>query len=246
MNAAPTGNSATAPRDAGAVPGNAATMWTLAGVTLARLGRGKALWIGVLLAALPIPFASFMRSYHVALSHDDAFFVIWRLLLALLSAMFVASSIGEEMENRTGTYLWSRPIARWTVLAGKLCALVPIVLALIVASWYASIEVWTAAGPAAVSCLALAVAGAAACIAAAGVATLVPKYAMALTIGYLLLDNFIAALPFSVRELTIAHQTSALAGLADDAAVATPLIGLVAIAGVWGVVGFLRIRRLEV
>lgn len=246
MNAEPTVSPAAAGPGTAVAPGAAATVWTLIGVTLTRLRRGKALWIGLLFAALPIITAAIMASYRVTPTHDDAFFLILQLLLGLLVAMFVASSIGEEIEARTGTYLWSRPIARWAVLAGKLCALAPVVIALIVAAWYASILVWTSAGPTAISCLALVAGGAAACLVAAGISTLVPRHAMALTIGYLLVDNFVAAMPFSLRELAIAHQISALAGLADDAAIATPLIALAAIAGVWTAIGLRRIRRLEV
>jgi hypothetical protein len=39
---------------------------------------------------------------------------------------------------------------------------------------------------------------------------------------------------------------SALAGKADDAAIAAPLIALVAIGAVWAAIGLARIRRLEV
>ena len=38
------------------------------------------------------------------------------VVMALLSSVFVASSIGEEIEERTITYLWSRPLPRWTLL----------------------------------------------------------------------------------------------------------------------------------
>jgi ABC-type transport system involved in multi-copper enzyme maturation permease subunit len=217
----------------------------MVGVTLKRLGRGKALWIGVLVAGLPIVFAAIMHGLHVRPFANDMF-VVWRLILALLSAMFVASSIGEEVEDRTLTYLWSRPIARWAVPAGKLCALVPIVIALVVASWIAATRAWTEELPTLISCVGLAAGGLVACVIAAGISTLVPRHAMALTIGYLLVDNFLAAWPFSLRELTLAHQTSALAGLTDDAAVATPVIALAAIAGVWTAIGVARIRRLEV
>ena len=78
------------------------------------------------------------------------------------------------------------------------------------------------------------------------ISTVVPRHAMALTIGYLLVDNFVAVMPASLRELALAHQIAALAGLADDAAIATPLIALAAIAGVWTAVGLYRIRRIEV
>jgi ABC-type transport system involved in multi-copper enzyme maturation permease subunit len=241
MNATPT----PAPVPAGRAPGAGAAAWTLAGITVTRLFRSKALWLCVLFAALPVGFAVIMHALRVTPFYNDIF-VLWRLILALLAAMLVASSIGEDIEDRTGTYLWSRPIARWAVLAGKLCALSPFVVALVVASWCATIGVWTSAAPSAASCLGLAAGAAAACMVAAGISTLVPRHAMALTIGYMLVDNFIAAWPFSLRELMIAHQTTALAGLADDRAIATPLIALAAIAAVWVAIGLLRIRRIEV
>lgn len=228
------------------VPGRWATIATLVGVTLTRLRRGKALWIGALFAALPVVTAAILRAYRVSADHPGPFFLIVQLLLGLLVAMFVASSIGEEIEARTGTYLWSRPIARWAVLAGKLLALTPIVAALVVAGWYAALAIWSPAGPTAVSCVALAAGAVATCLVSAGISTLVPRHAMALTIGYLLVDNFVAVMPFSLQELALAHQMSALAGLADDAAIVTPLIALAAIAAVWTAVGLYRIRRIEV
>jgi hypothetical protein len=197
-------------------------------------------------AALPIVTAAILHAYRVSTSHDDAMFGVLQLVQALLAAMLVASSIGEDIEDRTATYLWSRPIARWAVPVGKLCALAPIVIALTVAGWFAAIRVWTGAAPPAISGLALAVGGAAASMVAAGIAIIVPRHAMAVTIGYLLLDSFLSVLPFSVREITIGHQVSALAGTADDAGIAVPLIALIAISAVWAAIGGSRIRRLEV
>jgi hypothetical protein len=132
------------------------------------------------------------------------------------------------------------------VLAGKLCALVPIVIALIVASWYAAIQIATDAAPSAASCLALAAGAVATSLIAAGIATVIPKHGMAMTIGYMLVDVFVGLMPFSLRELSITHQTNVLAHLGTDPpSIATPLIAMVVIAGLWGAVGFVRIRRLE-
>lgn len=234
-------------RSAGAprVPAAGTVIRALIGITLARLVRGKTPWIGAVIAALPVAFAVIMQARGVAPQLSETY-VVLRLLLALLAAMFVASSIGDEIEQRTSTYLWSRPIARWTVLAGKLGALAPIAIALVTASWIAAASLWTGAPPSARSIAALIEGGAAACLTAAGIAALVPRHALALSIGYLLLDNFLSAWPFSLRELTIGHQISALAGFADDASVAGPVIALAAIAAVWAAIGAARIRRLEV
>jgi ABC-type transport system involved in multi-copper enzyme maturation permease subunit len=228
-----------------AVPTTLSTVGTLAAVTLKRLGRGKALWIGALIAALPIMYATGVHARHVTPAPDDLF-KISLLLLALLPAMFVGASIGEEIEERTSTYLWSRPIARWAVLAGKLCALTPIVIALVVGGWYAGIMIWAEAAPPLGSCVALAAGCVATSVIAAGIATVVPKHGMALTIGYLLVDLFIGALPFSLNSLSVTNQADVLAQLNGPApSIATPLIAMGVVTGLWGAVGFSRIRRLE-
>ena len=228
-----------------AVPTTTSTVLTLAGVTLTRLGRGKALWIGGLLAMLPIVYAGVIQVGRFSAPPSDLFWPS-TLLLALLPAMFVGASIGEEIEDRTSTYLWSRPIARWAVLAGKLCALTPIAIAMMVGGWYAASEVCLHTAPAVQSCLALAAGCAAASLIAAGIATVVPKHGMALTIGYMLVDFFIGNMPFSLSELSIMNQTHELANLSGgQPAIATPLVAMVVVSGMWAAIGFLRIRRLE-
>jgi hypothetical protein len=232
---------------AGAVPGALSTVWTLAGITLKRLGRGKAVWIALLFAALPVVYATIVHSRQMRDSARDLFNVS-TLLLAIVPAMFVSSSIGEEIEERTSTYLWSRPIARWAVLAGKLCALTPIVIALVVGGWYVGLRVEQAqaGAPLLTSCLALAAGGVAASLISAGIATVLPKHGMSLTIGYMLVDVFIGALPFSLRELSITHQTGVLAHIGGDPpATASALITMAVVSGIWGIVAFVRIRRLE-
>jgi ABC-type transport system involved in multi-copper enzyme maturation permease subunit len=161
--------------------------------------------------------------------------------------MFVGASIGEEIEDRTSTYLWSRAIERWAVLAGKLFALTPIVIALVVASWVIAIEILIGAAPSVMSCVALAAGSLVASLAAAGISTVVPKHGMALTIGYMLVDNFVGVLPISLREISITHQTRVLAHLeGGPVVIAAPVIALLVIGAVWSAIGFVRIRRIEV
>ena len=229
-----------------AVPSSAAAVWTLAGITLTRLGRGKAPWIGAGIAGLPLVLAVAGRS-HPELASPGVLLELQMVILALLSAMFVATSIGEEIDDRTSTYLWSRPIARWAVLAGKLCALTPIVAALLVAGWCGAIALATGAAPTLASCLALGASAVAASLIAAGIATVMPRYGMAMTIGYVLVDTFVGLLPFSAQEISITHQTTVLANLdSEPRTLAMPLLTMALISGVWAVVGFVRIRRLEV
>jgi ABC-type transport system involved in multi-copper enzyme maturation permease subunit len=228
------------------VPGTPAMVRILAGITLVRLVRGKALWIGALLAALPVVYATIAQSRGVAPAVTDLFRMT-TLLLALLPAMFVGAAVGEELEDRTATYLWSRPLERWAVLAGKLCALAPIVIALLVISWYAAVEISAGTLPGLASGVALAAGSLAASLVATGIATVVPRHGMALTIGYLLVDVFIGALPFSLEQLSITYQTVTLAHLGDGPAeIVGPVIALAAVSAVWSAVALVRIRRFEV
>jgi hypothetical protein len=227
-----------------AVPPTWAMIRTLVGVTLKRLTRGKALWIAAGLAALPVVFAIVLQAAGRPASPSELL-APTMLLFAVLPALLVGASVGEEIEDRTSTYLWSRPIARWAVLAGKLLALTPIVAALIVGGW-AIASAFATRAPSIASCAGLA-AGAVACsLVVAGIAVVVPRHGMALTIAYLLVDLFVGELPFSAQQLSITYQTRTLAGLGGAPAIAAPLIGLVVIAGVWTAIGLRRIRRIEV
>ncbi|HET7502845.1 MAG TPA: ABC transporter permease subunit [Kofleriaceae bacterium] len=227
-----------------ALPGALSTVWTLAAVTLRRLVRGKGLWIGAAIAALPSAFASVAHARGAA--SPDRILNATTLALAVLPAMFVASSIADEIEARTITYLWSRPIARWAVLAGKLCALAPIVIALVVGGWVVAGYVGLEAVPPVRTWLAIGGGCLAACLIAMGITTVVPRHAMALTIGYLLVDNVIGLLPFSMRELSIMHQTRVLSGVGSAApALGQPLAAMAVVAGLWAVVGLVRIGRME-
>jgi hypothetical protein len=225
------------------VPSAASAVRTLAAITLTRLGRSKAPWIGLVIAGVPVVYAVLAPGH---MATPGVLFQVSMLILALLPAMLVGSSIGEELDDRTSTYLWSRPLPRWAVLVGKLCALTPIVIALALAGWIATIGV-TGDAASLASCLALAAGATAASLIAAGIATVMPRHSMAMTLVYLLADSFIGVLPFSARELSITHQTAVLADLSDaPQALVTPLITMAIVSGVWLVIGLLRIRRLEV
>ncbi len=231
-------------------PRAASTVATIAGVTLRRLFRGRAVWISVAIALLPLVFALFVQHAHRARRMQMDLFVIIELLLAVIPPMFVAASIGEEIEDRTATYLWSRPVGRWAVIAGKLVALVPVATVLLVAGWVAAARFELAHFSRLVdSSAAVALGVLAMSLVAAGIATLVPKHGMALTIAYVLFfDLPIGALPASIRQLSIMHHLRVIASVdltSDDPRLAA-VIGVVVIAGLWGTVALWRIRRREV
>lgn len=223
------------------VPTTAGTLATIARVTLRRLRAGRAPWVLVAIAAAPVLFAAATRGH----SSAEASFVIELLLLGIVPALLVASSIGEELERRTATYLWARPIARWTVLVGKLLALAPIAAALVALSWLATAAVATGKPPDGASTIGLASGAVALALVSAGIATLAPKHGLALAIAYVMfIDLPIGELPLSLSALSITHQVSTLAHAGGVAA--APLATMVALGGAWLAIGLWRVRRLEV
>jgi ABC-2 type transport system permease protein len=178
-------------------------------------------------------------------------YVVELLVLAVIPALFVASSIGEDIEDRTITYLWSRPLPRWHVIAGKLLALAPVAIAVVVGGWLVAIQIGTGQRAPLWTAIGLGAAALAISMAAAGIATLAPKHGMALTIIYMLLfDLPIGEIPASLQVLSITHQARRIAGIAEHGVHGvpdrlTPAITMAAIALVWFVLGLWKIRKTE-
>jgi ABC-type transport system involved in multi-copper enzyme maturation permease subunit len=223
------------------VPSSAAVLMTLVRVTFLRLLRGRAVWVSVLIAALPILLALAQQGRGGA---AESVTVVQFFVLALLPPMFVASSLGEEIEERTTTYLWSRPIGRWTIVVGKLIALAPIAMFLCVGGWIAATQIVTGAPPSGASIVAFAAGSLAISVMSSGLSTLVPRHGMALSIVYLVIfDLSIGAIPASIQNISITRQVRLLANLETGSG--HPAIAMAVIAGIWLAVALWRIRRLE-
>ncbi|HEY5949779.1 MAG TPA: hypothetical protein VIV40_29995 [Kofleriaceae bacterium] len=222
------------------VPSTAFVLATLMTVTLRRLSRTRAVWVVLLFSLLPTFLASLLHGRHEMI---DLAVTAELILTSLLASVFVASSIGEEIEDRTTSYLWSRPIARWSVIVGKLLALAPICGLLAAGSWLLAMK-WTGAAVELQAILAFAAGGIALSFVAAGIALLVPKHGMSLSIIYLVIvDLIMGGIPASLQSISITHQVWLLAH--HGRAIATPAITLIVIAGLWLAIGLLRLRRLE-
>jgi ABC-type transport system involved in multi-copper enzyme maturation permease subunit len=219
---------------------------TITGLTWRRLWRGRSLWVSVAIAALPIVYALLATTEpHLAERLFSTTFLVELLLLAVLPPLFVAASIGEEIEDRTATYLWSRPIGRGVIVAGKLLALAPVAAALLVLGWLLAIRVGAGTFPTLRSAGALALGGLSSAAVAAGIALLAPRYGMALATSYLLFfDLPVGELPVSIRFLSLSHHTLTLAGMSGDGSRGA-LIGLVVVGAAWLAAGLYRLRRLE-
>jgi ABC-2 type transport system permease protein len=227
---------------------------TIAGLTLARLRRGRAVWAALGIAMIPAMAAIVLRD-QVHGESDRAemittLYVPQVLVLAILPALFVASSIGEEIEDRTITYLWSRPLPRWHVIAGKLVALAPVSVAISLVGWLLAVKIGIDAVAPARTVIGLGAAALAISMVSAGISTVAPKHGMALTIIYMLLfDLPIGEIPASLQILSVTHQARMIAGISSHGiapgGTAAPAITMAVIAAIWLGIGLWRIRRLE-
>lgn len=238
------GGAGSSPRRA--VGGLAATL-AIAKLTLVRLLRGKAIWVSGLLALTPALVGALISARHGRATDLEVVLEVSNWLLAILPALHVASSLSEELEQRTSAYLWSRPIPRWTIVSGKLLALVPLVAVLEVGGGLlglsrAGADVGAVAGRVGLG-LGLGVLAASAI--SAGMSTLWPKHGMSISMVYVLfVDLAIGAVPASLRNLSVTHHVRELIG-PEGAISATPVIGLGVIALVWMLIALRRIGRLE-
>jgi ABC-type transport system involved in multi-copper enzyme maturation permease subunit len=223
------------------VPSSLAVLRTIIGLTWRRLFRGRALWVSALIASLPVILTALLQGQDHNL---EPIIIVMFLVMVLLPPMFVASSLGEEIEDRTTTYLWSRPIGRWTIVIGKLIALAPIAMMLVIGGGYLAIQIETGEPPSAAWIAGTAGGSLAISSMAAGVSVLVPKYGMALSIVYLvIIDLIVGAMPASINNISITKQVRSIAYETDS--LAQPAITMAVLAGIWLAVALWRIRRLE-
>jgi ABC-2 type transport system permease protein len=232
------------PRGA-AISGGAATV-ALARLTWRLLWRGKAVWVSLVLAALPLIVAVLSQSRPQDL--DDVVLPISILLLSILSPLYVASSLAEELEERTAAYLWSRPLPRWTIITGKLVAMVPMVAALLLGGTLAAAAAIGAIGTT-LSIdhlfvgMPLGIVAYASC--SAGIATIAPKHGMAVALVYFLfVDTPLSLIPASIRELSLQYHVRSLVDASGPYDTGS-LIALVVFSVVWLAVALWRVRRLE-
>lgn len=224
------------------VPGGFTSMLTMASLTWKRLLRGRALMVALLIALIPVAYVA-----AAGRGVGPELFVFEVLVTAVLAPMFVAASIGEDIEDRTTTYLWSRPIPRWAIVAGKLVALVPAAIVVVLASWiFAANLAWHALPPAQ-TCIALAVGVASISVVSAGIASIAPRHSMALSIVYVLFfDSPLGVLPATLRELSLTHQVRVLSGMfPTENAVPQAAIAIAIMVLLWGALAAWRMRRLE-
>jgi len=242
--------------DGGVLSAWAATR-TQAAWTLRRLLRGRMLWVALLFALGPISFTIVVVQFGRATRWDDIFpplLLLTRIVAPLLSAALIA----DEFEERTFTYLWSRPLPRWSVVAGKLIGTVPVTVALLclvtIVCYLVGVRGAAPQAPwpplalpralAAVSLSAFSLA-----LVAGGIAVLVPRHGLGVAYAYVLvLDTSMGAMPFSIQRLSVTFNADVLGGLQPPGETATAgasAAWLVGIGLFWLVLALWRLSRSE-
>lgn len=226
----------------------ALTLWgaisAMAALTWRRTMRSRTLRISAILALLPAAAGFAMRS--TMLPNDQLWENLLRtelVLLAVLCPLYAAASLGDEIESGTMTYLWSRPLPRWTIAAGKLVALTPLVATMLVGSAVAGMMVARGLMPPAAGLLALVLGAITISIAATGIAMLVPRHSMVVPIVYVLfIDLPIGELPMALYRLSMTHHLRVIGEGAGTGESYGWLLGLTAF---WAALGLWRLRRFE-
>jgi ABC-type transport system involved in multi-copper enzyme maturation permease subunit len=245
----------------GGVRSTVVSGWTAAGVqagwTFRRLLRGRLLWVAGFLALMPISFAAIVvESGHTAKWSD---LVASLLLLArVVAPLLTASLLADEFEQKTFTYLWSRPFPRWSVLVGKLVATLPVSVAILCAATLICFQLgqrgaspdtpWQAMALArGLGAVSLAAVGLA--LVSAGIAVLMPRHGLGVAYAYVLvLDISLGSMPFSIAKLSISYHVWALGGIAEPGEAEPAVVAaawLLGIGLVWLILGLWRLARSE-
>ena len=231
-----------------ALSGSAASL-AIARLTLQRFLRSRVLLVAGAFAILP------MVPYALGAGIDMSIEERWQgyiqgmsYMHMLVASLLMAPAIAEEIEDKTYTYLWSRPIPRWSVLAGKLLTGTCIASALLVASALVATLVtgMPEASALAMSLLALVLGVAAVGVVASSLGVLLPKHAIAAALTYFMVgDLIIGAIPFAAARISVSHNVIEIAGASEEASIPMSLIWLAIVAAFWGLVALWVLGRKE-
>lgn len=222
----------------------------IARLAIKRAVRGRGLWIALALALLPTLYAIGQRiAGHDPTAHWDQAVLMCLLTLPVVPPILVASAMSDEIDEKTSAYLWSRPLARWTIVVGKFVGLTPFVV--LAVAMTATIS-WLVLGPNAVPAElylrgvgALAAGAIAASAVSAMIATLVPRFSVATAVCWLLIiDAPIGALDAGLHVISSAFGVRALTGLSHSSP-ATGALSLLVLTGGSLAVAIWRMNRIE-
>lgn len=221
----------------------------LARVSLLRMVRGKTMYITSLLAFVPLVIVLLIES------RED---LEWRLaveatlglVIPLAAAIHVSGAVNDELEQKTYTFLWSRPIHRASILFGRVLAMTPLLFALGAASLLlaaiASKDVPSGGIPVALGGVLGAAIGCS--FFALGAGAIFPRYATIITIVFLvLIDQMLAAFPIVSKASIVAHAR-ALAGHGTGIVIPAKghsILGVLLVGGAWLWLAYYKVTRAE-
>ena len=115
------------------------TFVAIAEVTARGLLSRRRFLLMVLLAAVPVLVAVLVRVGGRAVDSADAAgrvmdLLVVRAVLPLLALVFGTAALGSELDDGTGIYLLTKPIARWRIVLAKLTVTAGLTVALVVPS----------------------------------------------------------------------------------------------------------------
>jgi ABC-type transport system involved in multi-copper enzyme maturation permease subunit len=223
----------------------------IAAIALRRATRGRMLPVIGGLSLVPLVLSLQLKGADTAPDKAwEGLVGTWSYLVAILAPILLGSAIGEEIEERTATYLWSRPLPRWTIIVGKLVALVPVLWLLMLISLllpgliFYKEQLFDHFG----EVLAALLLGTTAVAAmTAGLTALWPKFGHYLTLGYLVaIDRTLGWSEKFVGKITMSFHTLNLAGVHDaHESTLEAVIGLLVLTAIWISIAVWRIRRME-
>ncbi|MCA9676218.1 MAG: ABC transporter permease subunit [Kofleriaceae bacterium] len=239
----------TSARATAALGGLDATL-AVARVTLVRAMRNKSLWVAAFIAFLPEVFAG-VAVRDPSIDRWEAVLAMWITCMTVATPVLLAASIGEEFEERTMTYLWSRPLPRWSILTGKLVALVPILWLIgaagLMLPWFTVFGRLASEHPSVLTDSLIGSAFGAIGLAAITTAltTLAPKHGTSLSITYLLfVDGTLSHFDAKISNVSVLFHSRQLA-LATSEGAGTAIGWILGLAAFWMMIAVWRVRRLE-
>lgn len=231
---------------------------TIARLTWKRILRGRTIWATAILLLVPLGIAAltFLRLEDPGERWSMVAEITLRSIVLLAPVLFLSPVVNEENENKTYTYLWSRPVPRTALLFGKLLAVAPVVAGAAVVALIASFGIVSlgqgemdpsslprvllaaAAGTVAASCFAL------------GIGTLFPRHPLVAAFGYVFFAEQILPQVKAIQNVSTLYHVKIIAHLprsnfAFEGGMGGALLALALLSALWLGLAVWRIRRLE-
>ncbi|NUP06981.1 MAG: ABC transporter permease subunit [Polyangiaceae bacterium] len=221
----------------------------LAKIAWLRLVRGRTYYITIVLALVPLLLAALEQGSHPKSPWNAAVEATLRFVVPLGAAIHVSGAVGDELEQRTFTYLWSRPIPRSSVVVGRLLIMIPLLFALSVVVLGLSFAIASTGVDAEDFARAIGACAASTivcCIFAVGGGALFPRQPMLFTIGvFLTVEQFLFAIP-AAKYLSIVAHSRVLAGLdPEDTNMTAAAVGLTLLGAIWLAIALFRVSTAE-